>query len=122
MVTTKFIEDTFLIEKGKKRKLGDLKYKSGPMKTLFDNILNIYLVLYIFAISYEFRHWIKTGSVPMTYVSLLGGMFASLTYGLHAYQQADAKQIRNTMISLTVLLIIILLKTILRMKSRSRAI
>ena len=117
---TKFVEDTFLVENGKKRKLGDLKYKSGSKKVFFDNILNIYLVLYILVISYEFRQWLKNGAVPMTYVSLIGGMFASLTYGLHAYQHADAKQMRNTMISSSILLTIVLLKTFLKIKGGRR--
>lgn len=115
---TKLIEDTLLTENGKKRKLGELKYKTGTKRKIFDNILNIYLLLYILVITYEFSQWIKKGVVPVTYISLIGGLFASLTYFLHAYQQADAKQMRNTMVSASVLFIIINMKFILKIKAK----
>jgi hypothetical protein len=114
---TQLVEQAFLVENGKKRKLGELKYKSGSKKKIFDNLLNIYLAIYIVVISYEFRQWIKKGAVPVTYVSLIGGIFASLTYGLHAYQHADAKQMRNTLISGSVLVTVMVLKTVLKYRS-----
>ena len=115
---TEIIEKHIMTENGKKRKVGDLKFKSGAKAKFFDNILNIYIVLYFLAMYYEISNWRKKKEVSVTFVSLIAGMFASLTYGLHAYQQADAKQLRNTLISISVFISVIFLKLYFKIKTK----
>ncbi len=108
---TEQIRKTFMRNKnGTVRRVGEVKYKDGILATLFNNILNVYILLYIIILSYQLVTWMKQGEIPIDYISLVGMIFASLSYGAHAYQHSDPVQFRNSCISVLIIISLILLK------------